>query len=505
MMSDPRKRQNLSLRWRLVSISIAALLPTVGVLLLNEAALRRSRTQEVTELALRSAKLANSELTRIIEGVHSVLFTAATLPDVQDFSPSCSRYLGAIENELDQITSLQAVDTAGEVRCSGPHDAAIKVLRTKPWYGEFIANGEPSVGRFTGGEGLASPVLPVAWPLRDSSGRRVGTLIAGIDLAWLGGRLKERGLSRGGALTVADQDGVIVSRDPLAERFVGTRIPEPFMHLVRGTDAGTEPVMSQDGTQRVIGFVPPAASGISLYISAGLSQDESFSAVDRATLLSLLSILLAGGLSLALAWWTGERFIRKPVGGLLSSIRAWSRGDDAAAAQTDPGSAEVAELSDAFDRMIGDIERREHDRTLLLNELEHRIKNTTSMIQSIAHQTLRGQVPPASMAAFNARLVNLSRAHEVLTPLVLDERAPARPRREHRRAAAVEPPRQHRRSAGGTAAESGPRPGAGAARTHDQRHQVRRAFGRPGPRDGDVDGCAAGGWRQHTLPRLGRA
>jgi two-component sensor histidine kinase len=414
MRSSSRPKSNLSLRWRLVSISIAALLPTIVVLLMNEASLRRSRTQEVNDLALRSARLANSEVTRIIEGVHSVLFTAATLPDVQRFAPTCSVNLAAIEAELDQITSLHAVDVAGEPRCGGT-PGAIKVLQTKTWYPELIGTPGATVGRFTSGTGLGKPILPVAWPLRDATGQRVGTLVAGIDLVWLGGRLKERGLSRGGALTIADQDGVIITRDPLSERFVGTRIPDGFMHLVRGEQAGTEPVISQDGTSRVIGFVPAKASGISLYVSAGLSQDESFSAIDRATLFSLLSILVAGGLSLALAWWTGERFIRRPVGGLLARIRAWSRGEEPAAVGFSTGSAEVAELSEAFDRMIGEIERREQDRTLLLNELEHRIKNTTSMIQSIAHQTLRGQVPPASMAAFNARLVNLSRAHEVLT------------------------------------------------------------------------------------------
>ena len=325
MKSHARTRPNLSLRWRLVSISVAALLPTIVVLLMNEAALRRSRTQEVNELALRSARLANSELTRIIEGVHSVLFTAATLPDVQRLSPGCPAYLGAIENELDQINALQAVDTAGVSRCGGQRDDLIRELQTKPWYGELIAAEGPSVGRYTAGPGLDRPVLPVSWPLRDGSGKRVGALIAGIDLVWLGGRLKERGLSRGGALTIADQDGIIITRDPLPERFVGTRIPDAFLRLVHGTDAGTEPVVSQDGTSRVIGFVPAKASGISLYISAGLSQDESFAAIDRATLLSLLSILLAGALSLALAWWTGERFIRRPVGGLLGRIRAWSR------------------------------------------------------------------------------------------------------------------------------------------------------------------------------------
>ncbi|HEY8615383.1 PAS domain S-box protein [Phenylobacterium sp.] len=57
----------------------------------------------------------------------------------------------------------------------------------------------------------------------------------------------------------------------------------------------------------------------------------------------------------------------------------------------------------------------EHQR-LLINELNHRVKNTLAVVQSLAHQTFRsGQPPEASRAAFEARLSALSAAHNLLT------------------------------------------------------------------------------------------
>jgi PAS domain S-box-containing protein len=57
----------------------------------------------------------------------------------------------------------------------------------------------------------------------------------------------------------------------------------------------------------------------------------------------------------------------------------------------------------------------EHQR-LLINELNHRVKNTLASVQAIAFQTLRGEVPLVeARAQFEARLMALSAAHNLLT------------------------------------------------------------------------------------------
>lgn len=63
-------------------------------------------------------------------------------------------------------------------------------------------------------------------------------------------------------------------------------------------------------------------------------------------------------------------------------------------------------------------ERRRADehRKALMGELNHRVKNTLAVIQSIASQTLgQAETMEEARAAFSARLVNLAKAHDVLT------------------------------------------------------------------------------------------
>jgi two-component sensor histidine kinase len=52
---------------------------------------------------------------------------------------------------------------------------------------------------------------------------------------------------------------------------------------------------------------------------------------------------------------------------------------------------------------------------LILNEeLSHRLKNTLSLVQAIAAQTLRSATDKDAVRAFDKRIIALSRAHEVL-------------------------------------------------------------------------------------------
>lgn len=63
-------------------------------------------------------------------------------------------------------------------------------------------------------------------------------------------------------------------------------------------------------------------------------------------------------------------------------------------------------------------ERRqlEEQRLLLIDELNHRVRNTLTVVQGLAHQTFRGStVPEELLAAFTARLHALAGAHAALT------------------------------------------------------------------------------------------
>ena len=80
----------------------------------------------------------------------------------------------------------------------------------------------------------------------------------------------------------------------------------------------------------------------------------------------------------------------------------------------DPDGAVRGAIATAVD--ITERKRAEEHRTLLINELNHRVKNTLATVQSVALQTLSVHADADMFRdAFEARLISLSRAHDVLT------------------------------------------------------------------------------------------
>jgi len=67
-------------------------------------------------------------------------------------------------------------------------------------------------------------------------------------------------------------------------------------------------------------------------------------------------------------------------------------------------------------RDLTELKRGEELQRLLLNELNHRVKNTLATVQSIVLQTLRGAIDLKSARLdINARIVSLAGAHDLLT------------------------------------------------------------------------------------------
>src|SRR5579884_998717 len=85
----------------------------------------------------------------------------------------------------------------------------------------------------------------------------------------------------------------------------------------------------------------------------------------------------------------------------------------------------VSPLTDVRGRIVGtstiarditECKRQQRHRELLMNELNHRVRNTLATVHSLAVQTLRHAATPAEgRAAFEARLMALAKAHNVLT------------------------------------------------------------------------------------------
>lgn len=407
----------LTIRQRLFLLTAAALAPALVAFGVAEYQLRQERTADIHALALQQARLASSEVGRIFDGLAAILRATAAARDRGILASSeCGAFLEIVTSQGPQVHAVAIVDPAmGMVWCDGPWDAGAEV----PEFIRQVADQDDLViGQYHRIDATGPALLPVAVPYERPDGGRV-VAIAQIRLGWLGHELKARALAPGDALTIADREGVIVAREPLPERFVGTRIPEPFRALVKGSTAGTLEVTSQDGTHRVIGYLPPNLTS-GLYISAGVSTEQAFAAINRASATSAAVMALGALLAFGFAWLVGQRVIQRPVNRLLSVSNAWQDGDLGARTGSSAGPGEFGALAAALDAMMDALQQREAERqqaseqrALLARELSHRAKNTLALVQAIASQTFAGSDADRTRR-FSERLVALAGSFDLL-------------------------------------------------------------------------------------------
>ncbi len=413
----------LGLRGRLFLLVLVALAPAILILLSNVISLRQSREAEVHARALQIGNLAALEIQRIMTGAERLMTAVARVPAVRNFEvDECIDYLRGLGADNPQFVAISVIDREGVLRCRAPMPETPQRYSERAYFVRALA-GEPFiVGNYTKTLTSGAAVLQLAVPIRNDAGDVTGVLAGGLNLEWLRDILRQRQFPNNDALTIADVNGVILAREPLSERFVGTKIPADFMRLVGADRPGTMEVTSQDGTRRIMGYFPPKANGSGLYISAGLGRDDAFAPINAATLDGVLMVLAGAVAAFLTAAFVGRSLIREPVRKLNATIQAWRRGDDSSRTGMQAENGELEAVGAAIDKFMdelaqGRLERAkaEESRELLMHEMEHRVKNVLATVQAIASQTLRkGAASPEALEGFFGRLQALASAHRIL-------------------------------------------------------------------------------------------
>ncbi|MDR7144929.1 sensor histidine kinase [Rhizobium sp. BE258] len=407
------------MRRKLVAVAVAALAPVVAMLGYNEYAMRSQRNDEVRAQAAQAARQASSEVERIVEGLHSLLISVRSMPAVRNLDPAvCNAFLRSVASSVPNIRMIFVVDLEGRPVCGSVEAPASVTFSDRDYFTAAVAGEDFVVGTYTKSRMSDTAVLPVAMPVV-VDGTTKAVVVSGVKLDWLQKRIAERGVAPGNAVTIADSGGTILARVPQPERFVGTVIPHDFQKLVHAVQPGVIEVVSQDGTERVLGYQPITPGGSPLYVSAGFSKDEAFAPINRATTINVLAIV--GGVVVAFlaAFFVGTRFLISPVVSVASVMDRWRSGELTARTSMKP-TDEMHAVGAALDSLLDELdcrrvqnERAEEERMLLVRELAHRVKNGFTLVQAIARQSF-SKADPDAYHSFASRLSSLASTYDLL-------------------------------------------------------------------------------------------
>jgi two-component sensor histidine kinase len=218
-------------------------------------------------------------------------------------------------------------------------------------------------------------------------------------------------------VTVGDQRGTIVTRSVRHEDVSGKPgLPEYLSRAVGRS--GTFTSKSFEGTTLLAGYY---RSEFADWLFGANIPEAVVAAPLWRSLIALLAIgSVALALSAMLAFLFGATFTAAAAG---LADRAAALGEGRSVSPLPSRVSEfalvgqsLAQAAAAIEHRNEERERGERQRELLVNELNHRVKNTLATVQSIVLQTMRGSTSMTQAgAAIGDRLMALSQVHDVLT------------------------------------------------------------------------------------------
>lgn len=214
----------------------------------------------------------------------------------------------------------------------------------------------------------------------------------------------------GDIATLVDRNQQVIWRNIKPAQFIGHAATGPILDALRsGSEAGVMESRSLEGIPMLSAYNRSSLSGWSVIVGSPLEKVQAGS--KRTVVQGSLLFLAVLAFATALATVLGTK--------LHSGVRALvgaSNSGEGSVPMKPSGITEIDYVGDALSKAFAARATSERHQQMLIGELNHRVKNTLAVVQSLAYQTFRGSSSPKdAIAAFEARLQALAAAHNLLT------------------------------------------------------------------------------------------
>ena len=210
--------------------------------------------------------------------------------------------------------------------------------------------------------------------------------------------------------TLLDNNRKVIARSIRHEKWVGHSASADMTENLRRSNEGVNRSTSLDGVPTMVAYTRSPRTGWTLVVAiprADMARTVTRSVVAATGVFLLLLVL---GIGLALFF---SRGINREVGRLVAAAHAIGQGQPVVS-PVERGLEEIAAIHVALSDASGELQTRAERQTIMINELNHRVKNTLATVQALARQTF-GKLEGAAVEVFTDRLIALSGAHDLLT------------------------------------------------------------------------------------------
>ncbi len=326
------KRYFTPLRLRLLLVVFIAVLPALGLILYEAATDRASATRDAQAQALRAARVASQDYTRLVSDAERLLTVLARVAGIRaGDKASCSVLLAGMLHQDARYINFGVIDKQGLLLCSALPMAAGLNLADRAYFQRAVKTRRFAVGDFQIGRITGRASVNLAYPVLDIAGDLEAVVFSALDIGRFHATVADATLPEHATITVLDSRGTILARYPDTENWVGTLAPEaniiPTM-LASQTDGIIE-MKDGKGDARLFAYAPlKIGSGSSgVYVDVGISKKLVLADANKAlarhlAIFAFITVLIIIGALVA-----SDAFVVRVVNALISASRRLAAGE----------------------------------------------------------------------------------------------------------------------------------------------------------------------------------
>ncbi len=399
----------MRLSTRLLLLVVVCSVPVIAMQIYGETSLRERQTEQMEQIALRRAELANADMVGTLNEIRALATVLGQSANLRSSGAACSEQLGALQRSLQAYRFLALYSGDGHQVCAST--SAVTAQAAK--HPAVPAGRDVQIGRYGKIAGLGD-VLPLSVRLPEDTGE-AEVLVAGLDLSWLDRHLRAAKLPRADDGTVStlfmtDRDGTVLASSSAVPEQIGSKLPSALLPFVSQASSGVTTIGSAQGSRQIVAAVPASVPPIGLAVVNVMTVPDIMMQKAWATLRDIVLLGLAVLIGLSLGAVMARRVVDRPMQSLLSAVQRWRDGDLRARADVGDSGSEFGTLAQSFNAMASTLQSRDLERRVQAELLEAQVAERSN---ELSESNNRLQVEIAEREKTEAALLQAQKLQAV--------------------------------------------------------------------------------------------
>ncbi|MGA7595158.1 MAG: PAS domain S-box protein [Gallionella sp.] len=355
------------LRARLLLLLILTLLPAYTFILYSVFEARQEAAAYARNNALSLTRMIELEQNELFETIRQQLIDFSQLQFVRNpgLAKKCDQTFASLLKLHPLYNNLGVIYPDGSLRCSALPPNNKLNFSDRGYFRAAMSTRAFAIGDYIIDRVTGKSSINLAYPILTATGHPQAVVFIALSLGALSARLlKTSVLPQGSTISIVDEHGKILARQPDPEKWVGRLLPEKaaIRTMLALKQEGSLLAPGIDGKQRMFVYAPlDTATTNPAYFSMGIPTSAIYAGARQLFVRALLLMVLVTAVVIVAAWFGGKALVLQPMAKLMRAARQIGQGILGTRTGLPHTSGEFGQLAQSIDDMAASLQAQQSE------------------------------------------------------------------------------------------------------------------------------------------------